>query len=338
MSKLRVEFCHFFIEDLFGMDQNMVAANQMFGRVYASEDAQSLYSVGKFFNDGRGIERCTDTAAKFLKASSKLGYARAFNVLGDIHSDFNGKFFNYFSAIIFGDSTAEKKLIKLYESQENKEGFLRWMDHMVVRAIESKHSYAICFQAKLLERGIIYAQNFDQARTYYEIAAFAGSPVAIQKMKSLYGYAEETSEKRKLRHLKYDAILGCADACYKLGVSHVEDNQQPEDERIGIDFLIKAVEKNHTEAEYYLAKPNIQRGLNVEELAKAFNNRNAAVPLSFDHLLNSRRFHGLIYKEENVYGDREVKEYIAENALMQLLESEKIKEKVRGREQDMWNY
>ena len=72
--------------------------------------------------------------------------------------------------------------------------------------------------------------------------------------------------------------------------------------------------------------------------AKAFNNNNSASPISFDHLLNSRRFHGLIYKEENVYGDREVKEYIAENALMQLLESERIKDKIRDFEQDMWSY
>ncbi|WP_400077052.1 gliding motility protein GldN [Winogradskyella sp. R77965] len=72
--------------------------------------------------------------------------------------------------------------------------------------------------------------------------------------------------------------------------------------------------------------------------AKAFNDKNSAVPLSFDHLLNSRRFGGLIYKEENVYGDREVKEYVAENALMQLLESERIKDKIRNFEQDMWSY
>ncbi|WP_298416648.1 gliding motility protein GldN [uncultured Kordia sp.] len=72
--------------------------------------------------------------------------------------------------------------------------------------------------------------------------------------------------------------------------------------------------------------------------AKAFNDRNAAKPLSFDHLLNARRFNGIIYKEENVQGDRLVKEYVRENSLMQLLESERIKDKIRGREQDMWNY
>lgn len=72
--------------------------------------------------------------------------------------------------------------------------------------------------------------------------------------------------------------------------------------------------------------------------AKAFNDKNSAAPLSFDHLLNSRRFSGVIYKEENVYGDREVEEYVAENALMQLLESERIKDKIRNFEQDMWSY
>jgi gliding motility associated protien GldN len=72
--------------------------------------------------------------------------------------------------------------------------------------------------------------------------------------------------------------------------------------------------------------------------AKAFNNENSAVPFSFDHLLNSRRFNGYVYKEENVYGDRKVTEYISENALMQLLESDRIKEKIRNFELDMWAY
>jgi len=72
--------------------------------------------------------------------------------------------------------------------------------------------------------------------------------------------------------------------------------------------------------------------------AKVLNSGNSAVPLSFDHLLNSRRFNGIIYREENVYGDREVKEYIADNALMQLLESERIKDKIRNFEMDMWSY
>ncbi|HPF97493.1 MAG: gliding motility protein GldN [Flavobacteriaceae bacterium] len=72
--------------------------------------------------------------------------------------------------------------------------------------------------------------------------------------------------------------------------------------------------------------------------AKAFNNENSAMPFSYDHLLNSRRFNGYIYAEENVYGDRTVERYIPDNALMQLMESDRIKDKIRNFELDMWSY
>lgn len=71
---------------------------------------------------------------------------------------------------------------------------------------------------------------------------------------------------------------------------------------------------------------------------KAFNDRNSSMPLSFDHILNSRRFSALTYKEENVYNDRKIEDYVKDNSLMQLLESDRVKEKVRNFEQDMWNY
>ncbi|WP_281226677.1 gliding motility protein GldN [Flavobacterium aquiphilum] len=70
----------------------------------------------------------------------------------------------------------------------------------------------------------------------------------------------------------------------------------------------------------------------------AFNEKNSAMPVSFDRILDSRQFSGVIYKEENVYGDRLITEYINENALNQLLESDRIKDKIRDFEHDMWNY
>lgn len=76
----------------------------------------------------------------------------------------------------------------------------------------------------------------------------------------------------------------------------------------------------------------------VLQKAQVFNSQNTAQSISFDHLLNSRRFSAVIYKEDNVQGDREVDEYINDNALMQLLESERIKENIRNTEIDMWNY
>lgn len=72
--------------------------------------------------------------------------------------------------------------------------------------------------------------------------------------------------------------------------------------------------------------------------AKAFNRKNTSMPISYDHLLNSRRFHGVVYQEDNVQGDRGVADYINDNALMQLLESDRIREVIRNIEIDLWNY
>jgi len=71
---------------------------------------------------------------------------------------------------------------------------------------------------------------------------------------------------------------------------------------------------------------------------KVFNQKNSAYPISFDHLLNARRFSSIIYREENIYGDRDVSHYVKGNALFQVLESNKIKEFIRNKELDMWNY
>jgi len=86
---------------------------------------------------------------------------------------------------------------------------------------------------------------------------------------------------------------------------------------------------------FWIFFPDARESLNE---SKSFNEENSSMPFSYDHLLNARRFHGYIYKEENVQGDRAINEYITENALMQLLESERIKEKIRDFELDMWTY
>ena len=72
--------------------------------------------------------------------------------------------------------------------------------------------------------------------------------------------------------------------------------------------------------------------------AKVFNPKNASQPISFDHLLNARRFSSTIVREENIYGNRAIEDYVRGNSLFQLLEADKIKEDIRNREMDMWNY
>ena len=72
--------------------------------------------------------------------------------------------------------------------------------------------------------------------------------------------------------------------------------------------------------------------------AKVFNPKNVSQPISYDHLLNARRFNSVIVREENIYGNRKIADYIKGNALFQLLEADRIKESIRDKEIDMWNY
>ncbi len=99
-------------------------------------------------------------------------------------------------------------------------------------------------------------------------------------------------------------------------------------------YTMNSDEKDYIEL-FWVFFPNARTVLNE---AKAFNDANTAATISFDQILNSRRFNSIIYKEENVYGDREIKDYIKDNAQSQLLESERVKEKIRNFEEDMWNY
>ena len=85
---------------------------------------------------------------------------------------------------------------------------------------------------------------------------------------------------------------------------------------------------------FWIWFPDARKSLNTSTV---FNTRNSSQPITYDHMLNSRRFNSFIYKEENVYEDRLINEYIFEDALQQLLESERIKSVIRDFEQDMWN-
>tara|TARA_B000000532_G_scaffold240026_1_gene230316 strand:+ start:35 stop:925 length:891 start_codon:yes stop_codon:yes gene_type:complete len=85
---------------------------------------------------------------------------------------------------------------------------------------------------------------------------------------------------------------------------------------------------------FWIWFPDARISLNTSTV---FNTRNSSQPITYDHMLNSRRFNSIIYKEENVYEDRLINEYIFEDALQQLLESERIKSVIRDFEQDMWN-
>ena len=70
---------------------------------------------------------------------------------------------------------------------------------------------------------------------------------------------------------------------------------------------------------------------------EVFNVKNNAARLSFDDLITWKRdFSSLIYKESNVY-DRDIQDYIA-NSRDQRIESERITEKLRTFEHDLWEF
>jgi gliding motility associated protien GldN len=92
---------------------------------------------------------------------------------------------------------------------------------------------------------------------------------------------------------------------------------------------------NEKIAVFWVFFPNARQVLHE---MKIFNPKNSAYPISFDHLLNARRFSSLITREENIYGNRKIADYIRGNSLFQVLESEKIKDDIRNKELDMWNY
>ncbi|CAD0223944.1 MULTISPECIES: type IX secretion system ring subunit PorN/GldN [Chryseobacterium] len=69
-----------------------------------------------------------------------------------------------------------------------------------------------------------------------------------------------------------------------------------------------------------------------------FNRKNSSADLSFDDIINARRFSSIIYKSSSGLGDGTIKDYIPKNADEQLEESDRIKSQILDMENDMWNY
>lgn len=69
-----------------------------------------------------------------------------------------------------------------------------------------------------------------------------------------------------------------------------------------------------------------------------FNPKNNSSPITYDDMLNARRFSSIIYKSESGYGDGKIDEYLPKDSRAQLEESNRIKASVLQQENDMWNY
>lgn len=107
---------------------------------------------------------------------------------------------------------------------------------------------------------------------------------------------------------------------------------------MGKDIQTIGVEGVEDESLYELFWVFFPSARQVLHDSKVFNPKNASHPISYDHLLNARRFSAVIMREENIYGNRGISDYVRGNSLFQLLEADKIKEDIRNKEIDMWNY
>ena len=94
---------------------------------------------------------------------------------------------------------------------------------------------------------------------------------------------------------------------------------------------------------FWIWYPSIRKILAEHQV---FNDKNNNNRISFDDLLVNRRFSSFIYKYDNVYGDREITDYIVkrpgesnqQHQIRIILESERIKKEILDFELDMWGY
>ena len=102
-------------------------------------------------------------------------------------------------------------------------------------------------------------------------------------------------------------------------------------------------ERNKEQGYFWIWYPSIRDVLSNHMV---FNDKNNNNRISFDDLLVNRRFSSYIYKYDNVYGDRTIRDYIRQRngesnrqyQLRLIMESERIKKEILDFDVDMWGY
>lgn len=192
------------------------------------------------------------------------------------------------------------------------------------RSKELKNKYPKLNTANLNSSEVNILIKEGISKDYFDTFKVESDGIVQYKIKGLWYFDKRQSE------LKY-RLLGICPVIVNNSSLDLTESDQSEG---GSQIDNQKSELNYIDL-FWVFFPNARETLYA---AKAFNEKNSSMPISFDQLLNARRFNSVIYKEENVYGDREIKDYMVNNALNQLLESDRIKDKIRSFEQDMWNY
>jgi gliding motility associated protien GldN len=103
---------------------------------------------------------------------------------------------------------------------------------------------------------------------------------------------------------------------------------------IGISPVIKDPQEGDIVNLFWVWFPDARQALATNV---AYNPNNNTRRLTFDQIFQMRYFNAIVMKEDNVY-DREIKDYKPNNPMEQLLESKRIREDIRNREHDYWQF
>lgn len=86
---------------------------------------------------------------------------------------------------------------------------------------------------------------------------------------------------------------------------------------------------------FWIWYPDARKVLNNYSV---FNPANSSSTVTFDDVLNARRFSSVLYKAQTIYGITPIQDYIPKDSKGQLEENDRIKTSILQSEADMWNY
>lgn len=155
-----------------------------------------------------------------------------------------------------------------------------------------------------------------------QVLPFEAKDVTFYNIKEIW-YFDKQESRFKYQILTLEPIIEYEKPVFSTDI-FAEEPEEEDDEGVDAPLTKRKVGYiYYSELRPFLAKQEV------------FNVQNNAQRLSFDDLLTWKRdFSSLIYKEANVY-DRDIADYIA-NARDQRIESERITDKLRTFESDLW--
>lgn len=186
------------------------------------------------------------------------------------------------------------------------------------------------FQTKLNKEQIIQRTKRVKESDYLIEQKNSGVKLTEQDLKAGTDIFETKTESVKLLKIKGMWYIDRRDGQMKyrlLGISAMG----PDPQTLGEAF----VDKNELIDLFWIYYPS-SREIMANNIV--FNPKNLSSDITFDDVLNARRFSSVIFRSESGFGSGVIKDYIPNDAEGQLEENDRIKAQILEMENDMWNY